>query len=508
MNLTFFATTPKGLELLLVEELRALGAQDPKEKLAGVTFSGTLATAYKACLWSRLANRILFPLAEFPAKTPEELYQGVQTIAWDTHLNPEGTLLVNCVSSQSEIDHTLFAAQKVKDAIVDQFRAKYQVRPSVANDKPDISINVYLHRDIAVVGLDLSGESLHRRGFRVETGQAPLKENLAAAMLLRAGWPEIAKSQGMLLDPMCGSGTLLIEAALMAGNIAPGLVRDYFGFLKWKQHDAQCWESLVSEAAHQREIGLSAIPAIVGFDANAQAIKIAHANIARANLQKYIHVEKRDLSIPFSKQEVTPGLVITNPPYGERLGEIEDLKNLYQLLGAKLKSEFLHWQAAVLTGNAELGKFMGLRAKKYYAFFNGMIPCKLLLFDVQPEKFVDQSIEADNERRIRKAKQILAQADAKPIEMFVNRLRKKLKHFKRKMPQVPEEFLRIYDADLPEYAVSIDVFLDHVLVQEYPAPKSIPKAVAAERLQHILAVLPEVLDVAPAKIFFQVHERE
>jgi 23S rRNA (guanine2445-N2)-methyltransferase / 23S rRNA (guanine2069-N7)-methyltransferase len=233
----FFATTPKGLELLLVEELRALGAEFVAEKLAGVEFSGELEVAYKACLWSRLANRILMPLKQIPASTPEELYAGVQTIEWDEHLNADATLLINFVSSQSNITHTLFGAQKVKDAIVDQLRQKYNTRPSVARDKPDVSINVYLHKNMATIGIDLSGESLHKRGIRVEHGIAPLKENLAAAILLRSGWKAVSAVGGTLIDPMCGSGTLLIEAAQMAANIAPGLSRDYFGFLSWKKHD-------------------------------------------------------------------------------------------------------------------------------------------------------------------------------------------------------------------------------------------------------------------------------
>lgn len=505
--MNFFATTPKGLELLLVEELRTLGAGNPKEKLAGVTFSGDLSVAYKACLWSRLANRILLPLAEFPAKTPEELYLGVKNIKWDEHLSPSGTLWVNCVSSHSAISHTLFAAQKIKDAIVDQCREKFDVRPSVTNEQPDICLHAYLHRDIATLSLDLSGESLHKRGFRLETGSAPLKENLAAALLLRAEWPSIAKTQGYLIDPMCGSGTLLLEAALLAGDIAPGLMRDYFGFLKWRQHQKELWTLLLEDAKQRREIGLQKIPPIIGFDRDAEAIKIAHSNIARAELNNYIHVEKRDLTIPFTKQGVVPGLVITNPPYGERLGEMASLKTLYQSLGEKLKQEFLHWQAAVFTGNPELGKCMGLRAKKYYAFYNGVIPCQLLLFAVEPEKFVDQSVGADNERRIRRAQKVLAAGDNAAIQMFVNRLQKKLKHIRKQLPVKEGKQVRIYDADLPEYAVAIDLYFDRVEVTEYQAPKSISKMVAEERMQHVLAVLPDTLQIEPAKIFYQLLPR-
>jgi 23S rRNA (guanine2445-N2)-methyltransferase / 23S rRNA (guanine2069-N7)-methyltransferase len=384
---SLFATCPKGLELLLVDELTALGAENAREKLAGVTFSGDLTVAYRACLWSRLANRILLFLAKIPAKTPEALYAGVKTIAWDQHLNPSKSLAVHFVSSQSQITHTLFGAQKVKDAIVDQLRDKFGARPNVAKAQPDVAIYVYLQRDIATIYLDLSGDSLHKRGYRLSKGEAPLKENLAAAILLRANWPQIAKRQGSLLDPMCGSGTLLIEAAMMAGDIAPGLDRSYFGFLGWLQHEPDVWEKVRADALERRTAGLKTLPHIVGFDQDRDAIKNAFENIERAGLLQKVHVEKQELTSFTLKPYMTTGLIVTNPPYGERLGDVATLKPLYQDLGTQLKTHFQGWQAAIFTGNPDLGKEMAMRAKKYYALFNGSIPCKLLLFDIAPEWF-------------------------------------------------------------------------------------------------------------------------
>jgi 23S rRNA (guanine2445-N2)-methyltransferase / 23S rRNA (guanine2069-N7)-methyltransferase len=389
--LNLFATTPKGLELLLVDELKSLGATTANEKLAGVEFTGDLQFAYKACLWSRLANRILLKLASISVTTPEELYAAVQTINWANHLDSEGTLVVNFVSSQSQITHTLFGAQKVKDAIVDQFRDKFGVRPSVDKATADLSVNVYLHRDVATISIDLSGDSLHRRGYRLSGGAAPLKENLAAAILIRAGWPAIAKTGGTLIDPMCGSGTLLVEGAMMAADVAPGLDREYFGFLGWKQHEPDLWDPLVRDALKRRADGLKTMPMIVGYDASADAINSAFDNIERTEFLCRIHVEKRELDVLTLPPKAQTGLVIVNPPYGERLGEIEELAPLYTLLGTKLKEEFSGWQAAVFTGNPDLGKVMGLRAKKFYALYNGALPCKLLLFDVSPEKFIDRS---------------------------------------------------------------------------------------------------------------------
>lgn len=501
-----FATAPKGLELLLVEELRALGATMPAEKLAGVTFSGDISLAYKACLWSRLANRILLNLGQFPASTPEALYAGVQAVDWCEHIRSDGTLAVHFVSSQSEITHTLFGAQKVKDAIVDQLREKTGTRPGVERERPDVSVYVYLYRNTAHISIDLSGESLHKRGYRLASGAAPLKENLAAAILLRAGWPEIAKQGGSLMDPMCGSGTLLIEAALMAGDIAPGLARDYFGFLGWKKHQPAVWQDLVREAEQRRNLDL--IPDIVGYDQDPHAIKIAFENIERAGMLGHIHVEKRDLSVFAPKQIAQPGLVVTNPPYGERLGEVEELQPLYTQLGERLKQAFTGWRAAVLTGNPELGKQMGLRAQHYYALFNGAIPCKLLLFDVQPEYFVERGPEADNARRIRAAQRAVSGQDMSAVQMFVNRLRKNYRHMKKQAEKKGLSSYRVYDSDLPEYAFAIDIAENTVQVREYQAPKTVDRNKAMRRQQEVLAVLPEVLEMAPEQIYFSILPRK
>jgi len=506
--MNFFATTPKGLELLLVDELRALGAMHPAEKLAGVTFSGDLGLAYKACLWSRLANRILLHLTQIPAATPEALYAGVQTIDWSLHIHPERTLAVHCVCSQSNITHSLFAAQKIKDAIVDQLRDKYGVRPNISRAQPDVSVYVYLQRNVAAIYIDLSGESLHKRGYRLASGMAPLKENLAAAILLRAGWPEIAKTGGSLLDPMCGSGTLLIEAAMMAGDIAPGLQRDYFGFLGWNKHDPLLWQALMEEAKQRCTQGMATLPSIVGYDHDSDAIKIAFENIERANMRGKIHVEKRDLSVFIPKQNTKSGLVVVNPPYGERLGEVDALQPLYTLLGERLKQAFVGWQAAVFTGNPDLGKQMGLRAKHYYALYNGPIPCKLLLFDVQETYFVDRSPEAANAKRVRAAQRAVRDHDHQAIQMFVNRLRKNIKHLQRKAQREGLMTYRVYDADLPEYAFAIDLGKESAEVQEYQAPKTVDEQKALHRRQEVLAVLPELLGLPAEHIFFSVVKRK
>jgi 23S rRNA (guanine2445-N2)-methyltransferase / 23S rRNA (guanine2069-N7)-methyltransferase len=293
---SLFATTPKNMESLMVDELRALGANDVRETRAGASFQGSLALAYRICLWSRVANRVLLVLARFPAASPEALYAGAQTIPWHEHLDVTNTFAVAFNTSQSKITHSHFGALKVKDAIADQFRQRGGERPSVQTERPDIQINVYLLRDEATLSLDLSGESLHRRGYRERGVAAPLKENLAAAILLRADWPGIAKTGGALVDPMCGSGTLPIEAAFMAADIAPGLQREHWGFLRWRRHDAAAWKSLLEEARVRRAQGLSQLNSVRGYDRDRSAVRAALANVERAGLRGLVHIEKAELA--------------------------------------------------------------------------------------------------------------------------------------------------------------------------------------------------------------------
>ncbi|MBM4200947.1 MAG: 23S rRNA (guanine(2445)-N(2))/(guanine(2069)-N(7))-methyltransferase, partial [Gammaproteobacteria bacterium] len=381
----FFATTPLGLEGLLATELAALSAQETREARAGVHFRGSLATAYRACLWSRLANRILLPLARFPAATPDELYAGVRSVDWAEHLRTNGTLAVDFVSSRSSITHELYGAQKVKDAIVDQFQERCGSRPDVRLTEPDIRVNLHLDRDMATLGLDLSGDSLHRRGYRLSGGAAPLKENLAAAMLIRAGWPAMAGEGGVLLDPMCGSGTLPIEAALLAADIAPASLREYFGFLGWEQHQPALWAAFRAEAAERRAAGLDRLPRIVGFDLDRQAVSAAWQNVARMGLQGRVHIERKDFAE--ARPHAERGLIIVNPPYGERLGEAAELGSLYRQAGRTFREHFQNWRLTMLTGNPELAFQLGIRAQRSYALYNGRIPCRLLNFDIVPERF-------------------------------------------------------------------------------------------------------------------------
>ncbi|HSP97039.1 MAG TPA: THUMP domain-containing protein [Candidatus Dormibacteraeota bacterium] len=378
----FFATCARALEPLLADELHAFGAKAVEPTRAGVSFDGTLEVAYRACLWSRVASRILLPLRTFDAPTPKALYAGVQRIDWRMHLDAGRTLAVDCSSSQSAIGHAHYAALKTKDAIVDQLRARRGERPNVDVERPDVRINVYLHRDRAAVSIDLSGESQHRRGYRIKGAAAPLKESLAAAVLLLADWPRRAAAGEPLVDPMCGTGTLLTEAAQIAGDVAPGLGRAHFGCVGWTGHDTALWVRLHREAEQRARAGARRRPQIIGYDADPRAVRAAADNAARAGLADRIRVERRRLADCAPPAGAEPGLLVTNPPYGVRLGEEEQLGALYAELGDVMRRRFLGWTGCVLTGSSALAKRIGLRPARRIPLWNGALECRLLEFPI------------------------------------------------------------------------------------------------------------------------------
>jgi 23S rRNA (guanine2445-N2)-methyltransferase / 23S rRNA (guanine2069-N7)-methyltransferase len=503
--LRLFATAPRGLSSLLAEELRTLGCEEIREFPGGVGFRGTLRDAYRVCLWSRVASRVLLQLVRVPAPDADILYQGVRSVAWEDHLSASGSLAVDFNGRNACIAHSHYGALKVKDAVVDQLRGPGGQRPSVVLEQPDIRINVHLRGDEAAVSLDLSGEGLHRRGYRGQGVEAPLKENLAAAILLRAGWPEIAREGRPLIEPMCGSGTLPIEAALIAADIAPGLLRAHFGFLRWGQHQAKLWEDLLAEARERARTGRQRMPAIFGYDAEPRAIRAAAANVERAGLRGLIHLERRALADCEPPGSGRAGLLVANPPYGERLGAAPQLMALYTSLGEILKQRFVGWRAAVLTGNAKLGHHLGLRAKRIHTLYNGAIECRLLRFEIGPEPLRDALPEP--------SRGTLHGPDEGGAggEMFANRLRKNLRELGRWARREGIDCYRLYDADMPEYALAVDLYHGDrrwAHVQEYHAPPTVDPARAAERLRQALAALPLVLEVPAEQVFFKVRRRQ
>jgi 23S rRNA (guanine2445-N2)-methyltransferase / 23S rRNA (guanine2069-N7)-methyltransferase len=496
----FFASCPPGVADLTAAELRACGATHTRELKLGALFEGTLETAYRACLWSRTASRILMPLGNFPAATPEELYEGVAAIDWTQHVAPTGTLAIEFGGSSAGIKHTHFGALKTKDAIVDQLRARTGQRPSVELEQPDIRLDVRVDRERATLSLDLSGDSLHRRAYRARGVAAPLKENLAAAVLLRSGWPAIAES-GEFVDPMCGSGTLVIEAAMLALDIAPGLLRSYFGFIRWRGHDRELWQRIVDEARARREATAGRRIVLRGYDSDAAAIRAAIENSERAKLRGFVHFERRELEQLVKQSEAASGLLATNPPYGERIGDQERLQALYATLGQKLREHFQGWKAAVLTGNPPLAKAIGIHARRSHTLFNGRIECRLLRFEITPEDFQQPRGPAPDPCETR----------ARPgAQMFANRLRKNLKSALDWAQREAVDCFRIYDADMPEYAFAIDQYGDGagnrwVVVQEYAPPRTVDAKAARQRRDEALAVIPHELDIPADRLF--VRER-
>ncbi|HEY4366216.1 MAG TPA: bifunctional 23S rRNA (guanine(2069)-N(7))-methyltransferase RlmK/23S rRNA (guanine(2445)-N(2))-methyltransferase RlmL [Steroidobacteraceae bacterium] len=501
-----FASCPPGIADLTAAELRDCGATQIREFKLGVQFEGTLETAYRACMWSRTASRVLMPLAVFSAPTADALYEGVSTVNWLDHIEPTGTLAIDLSGATSGITHTHFGALKTKDAIVDQIRERTGERPTIDLEQPDVRIDVRLDRDRATVSLDLSGESLHRRAYRARGVAAPLKENLAAAILLRCGWPTIARAGGEFLDPMCGSGTLVIEAALMALDIAPGSMRRHFGFIGWRGHDRELWQKIVDEARERRSATENTRLVLRGYDADPGAVHAAIENTERARLRGFVHVERRDLA-QLDKEGEATGLLVTNPPYGERIGDQEHLQSLYELLGRKLRGNFEGWKAAVFTGNPPLAKAIGINARRTHTLFNGRIECRLLRFDVIP---ADYTGPARPPRTEEQENEIRAQPGA---QMFANRLRKNLKAAGDWARRESVYCYRAYDADMPEYAFAIDMYSDGAegqwaFVQEYEAPRTVALDAVRSRRREALAVIPEVLGLPKERIHLRQRRQQ
>lgn len=505
-----FATCPRGVEPLLVSELAALGATEARERRGGIAFAADRSTAYRICLWSRLANRILMPLASYEIADDKALYEGAAAIAWSELFAVSRSFSIEVAGRSPAVPHTHFAGLRIKDAVVDHFRDHCGERPNVDTVQPDIRIHLHLDRQQATLSLDLGGESLHRRGYRERGGEAPLKENLASAILVRAGWPEIARAGGALLDPMCGSGTLLIEGALMAADVAPGLLRQRYGFEAWNAHDAAAWAELRQEARARAATGLPLLPPILGSDIDPRTLRAAESNATNAGLAGRIQWRTADVSDarPVGSQR---GLLVTNPPYGERLAAESEVIKLYSLLGALLKQHFAGWRAAVFTARPDVAPRLGLRATTLHSLYNGALPAKLLCFDIAPKpasRPVTEGPEATSEAAA------VADIAAAPQggEDFANRLRKNLRHLGKWAKRNGIANYRVYDADLNEYALAVDIYQvggdTHLHVQEYKPPESVDPVRAERRLREALSQLQQVFGLPSARIHYKLRQSQ
>ncbi|MDB3926473.1 bifunctional 23S rRNA (guanine(2069)-N(7))-methyltransferase RlmK/23S rRNA (guanine(2445)-N(2))-methyltransferase RlmL [Porticoccaceae bacterium] len=499
-NLDWLATCPKGMEQLLSDELLALGATEVKQTVAAVHFQGELKIAYKACLWSRIANRVLMPLASFRLDTVEDLYENAVEIPWEDHLLAQNSIAIDFIGTSKLIDNSMYGAQLLKDAIVDRIRRIEGGRPSVDAKSPDIRIQARLHKGQVAVSLDISGESLHRRGYRTGQGSAPLKENLACAILLRSGWPAIAKQGGALIDPMCGSGTILIEAALMAADIAPALNRETFGFTHWLKHDEPLWETVLADAEQRKTQGLENFNLdIRGYDGNSRMLDVTVANIENAGLDEHIRIAHKPLD-QFGKATAETGLLVTNPPYGARMGEVEQLIPLYEKLGVVLQKNFTEWRAAIYTGNLDLARELDLSPSKQYSLFNGSIACKVLVFDNMQSKS-EQIAE-------RLSKPPPVQPLSEEAKMLFNRLQKNQRRLKGWLKKSAISCYRLYDADIPEYSAAIDIYEKFIYVQEYAAPNTIEERVAKQRFETIKRAVKEFSGNEYKKVYYKERRRQ
>lgn len=370
----FFATTAKGVESILAAELYRLGVSEVIKETGGVRFSGDLKTCYLANLWLRTANRVLITIQAFQCSSEDELYEGISAIDWAQYLHPKMTLAVDANVRDSKITHSKYAALKTKDAIVDQMRAKYGSRPDVNVNDPDLQINIHIARNVCTVSLDSSGDSLHKRSYRDLCTPAPLKETLAAALVELTEWD----MESPFIDPMCGSGTIVIEAALKAANIAPGLFRRRFGFERWLGHDQKTWK-IVKDKAQEQALKVCSTY-IAGSDISPEAIRAASSAVKNADLEHIIKLEVQDLAK--AEPPESPGIVIINPPYGARTGDIDKLADLYKTIGDVFKQRFTGYNGYVFTGNLDLAKRIGLRASKRYILFNGPIESRFIKFEL------------------------------------------------------------------------------------------------------------------------------
>ena len=502
-ELTLLATVPRGLADLAAAELAALGAQAVREHTAAVAFSGTLETAYRACLESRLINRVLLEIGRFEAPSTEAFYLGARALPWSEHLGEGASLACEFTGQHPTIGHSHFGGLKLKDAIVDALRAERGSRPEVARERPDVRIHAHARGATIRVYVDLAGESLHRRGYRGEARAAPLKENVAAGMLVRSLWPQLCAEGAQFLDPLCGSGTLVIEAALIAAQRAPGLTRRYFGFLGWRGHDAALWQSLCEQARARCREPDAGRPLLRGRDRDPAAVRAAIANAERAGVGTWVRFEVGLLEA--ARPETSgPGLLCTNPPYGARLEDPAAARLVHRQLGAVLREHFQGWRAVLLTGAPQLGMELGIRAERTHTLWNGAIECRLLRMRIEAQSLREPGSLARPDSAL---------AETPGARMFGNRLAKNLKRLRTWAERESVTCYRLYDADMPEYAFAIDRYvtvgdaLAWLYVQEYAPPRTIEPEAARRRRGEMLASLPQVTGVPRERIKLRTRRR-
>ena len=494
-----FATTARGFEELLKSELTELGAQDAKVAQGGVHYWADDETLYRTLLWSRLSSRILLPIVQAKVFSDLDLYSAVVGVNWLDYFDEKVHFFVDFNGTNQEIRHTQFGAMRVKDGIVDYFERHGRARPNVDKEQPDIRIHAYLNRDDVVLSLDLSGDALHMRGYREDTGKAPLRETLAAAIVLRSGWQKGTP----LVDPMCGSGTLLIEAAQMEAQIAPQLYRLHWGFDFWQGHNQAAWEKVkeealaLAEAEKQRENS----PHFYGFDLDHRVLQKAKQNAKNAGVAHLMQWQQGDVAAIKNPSLNVAGTVICNPPYGERLGTTPALIALYSVFGQRLKQQFAGWNASIFSGEPSLLDCLRLRSHRQFKAKNGPLDCVQKNYQIAEraeQSAVENAVEFDRTSSV----------SSEVAVDFANRLQKNIKKIEKWAKQLGLDAYRLYDADLPEYNLAVDRYADHIVVQEYAAPKNIDENKARQRLLDAVNATLQVTGIETNKLILKVRQKQ
>ena len=494
-----FATTARGFEELLKSELTELGAQDAKVAQGGVHYWADDETLYRTLLWSRLSSRILLPIVQAKVFSDLDLYSAVVGVNWLDYFDEKVHFFVDFNGTNQEIRHTQFGAMRVKDGIVDYFERHGRARPNVDKEQPDIRIHAYLNRDNVVLSLDLSGDALHMRGYREDTGKAPLRETLAAAIVLRSGWQKGTP----LVDPMCGSGTLLIEAAQMEAQIAPQLYRLHWGFDFWQRHNQAAWEKVkeealaLAEAEKQRENATH----FYGFDLDHRVLQKAKQNAKNAGVAHLMQWQQGDVAAIKNPSPNVAGTVICNPPYGERLGTTPALIALYSVFGQRLKQQFAGWNASIFSGEPSLLDCLRLRSHRQFKAKNGPLDCVQKNYQIAEraeQSAVENALEFDRTSSV----------TPEVAVDFANRLQKNIKKIEKWAKQQGLDAYRLYDADLPEYNLAVDRYADHIVVQEYAAPKNIDENKARQRLLDAVNATLNVTGIETNKLILKVRQKQ
>jgi 23S rRNA (guanine2445-N2)-methyltransferase / 23S rRNA (guanine2069-N7)-methyltransferase len=491
--LRWVITCPLHIEKLLDQELRSLGYKNLKPSAGKVSLQAPLEAGLRICLWSRLANRVLLQLGEWNGKDGNSIYQNAREFHWHEHLRPNQTFAISFHGTNQNIRHPHFGSQRLKDALVDHFRDSTGIRPNVDPKNPDVSFWAHLEADQLKLSLDFSGVSLHQRGYRQEQGNTSLKENLAAALLWQCGWPMKARNGAALLDPMCGSGTILAEGILIAADWAPGLIRKNFGFQSWLRFEAETWKRFRQEAIERKADGLDNLPPIIGGDHVDKAIEQTKNNLQRLGILDHVLLESKELALWEPNQD--KGLLLCDPPYGERIGQTSEIKKIYRTLGQLRQQRFLNWEFSVILAEESPWEEFQLRYDKRHPFRNGALPCQL--FRMLPEPLSESNSQKHS-------------IDSVSVDdsAFAQRLKKNLRRLQPWVRNEKIQCYRLYDKDIPEYGVAVDVYGQQIQIQEYDPPKNINLLAAEKRLSEVLQVMPEVMNCKSESVILKKRKRQ